>query len=34
MDSLAEDDFTRQAIEELIARKECLEKSYVELSEF
>ena len=34
MNNLTEDDFTRQTIEDLMARKECLERSYHQLSEF
>ena len=34
MNSLTEDDYTRQLTNELLTRKECLEKSYAQLAEF
>ena len=34
MDALTEDDYTRKIKEELMIRKECLQKSYADLSEF
>ena len=34
VDALTEDDYTRKIKEELMIRKEILQKSYIELSEF